>query len=600
MLEKAETLLRHYFGYQSLRSGQQEAIQSVVTNQLDTACIMPTGGGKSICYQIPALLFAGTTLVISPLISLMKDQVDALNQAGIKATYINSSLDIDRINERLSILKQGGYTLFYVTPERLSSPDFIRVVSEIHIPLVAIDEAHCISQWGHDFRPSYRHIKEFLSSLSNRPIVLALTATATPEVHEDICAQLGIRKENTIFTGFSRDNLTFKILKGENKEHFIESYILKNRSEAGIIYTTTRREAERISRKIFKKGIAAGCYHGGMNDEERERQQDLFLNDELSVMVATSAFGMGIDKSNIRYCIHYQIPKSMESYYQEAGRAGRDGLASECILLFSPQDIRLQRFLIEQSIEDEEIKAQDMKKLRQMVDFCHTEDCLEQFILSYFGEEQTVSCGRCGNCLDTRKMSDVTKEAQMVLSCIIRMGERFGKTMVAQVLSGSKNKKVMDNGFQQLSTYGILKQRSVSEISDFIEFLIADQYIQMSEGTFPILFVTNKGRTVLLGQEKVTRKEKMNTVQIVKDDQLFEHLRTVRKKIAQEQGVPPFIVFSDETLKDMCTKIPLTEDELMNVKGVGEQKRKKYGDLFLKELKAYKSKNKGKITNELE
>lgn len=533
----------------------------------------------------------GTTLVISPLISLMKDQVDALNELGIKASYVNSSLDTRKVEERLSILREGGYKLFYVTPERLTSPEFIRVISNLHIPLAAIDEAHCISQWGHDFRPSYRNIESFLGSLVSRPVVLALTATATPEVHEDICEQLGIQKENTVYTGFSRDNLTFKIVKGENRDRFIESYIEKNRSEAGIIYTATRREAERISGNLLKKGIAAGCYHGGMNDEERERQQDLFLNDSISVMAATSAFGMGINKTNIRYVIHYQIPKNMESYYQEAGRAGRDGLDSECILLFSPQDIRLQRFLIEQSTDDEDMQAQEMKKLRQMVDFCHTEGCLERFILGYFGEKQTEDCGRCGSCLDTRNAADVTKEAQMVLSCMMRMGERFGKTMVAQVLSGSKNKKVIENGFQHLSTYGILKHQTILEISDFIEFLIADEYIRMSDGTYPVLFVTNKGRNVLLGREEVTRKEKMKTAQIVQDDRLFERLRTLRRKLAQEQGVPPFVVFSDETLKEMSGKMPLTEDELMDVKGVGEQKRQKYGALFLQELKAYKAEN---------
>ncbi|UOY89393.1 DNA helicase RecQ [Bacillus glycinifermentans] len=590
MLEKAEALLQRYFGYPSLRPGQREAIQSVLEER-DTACIMPTGGGKSICYQIPALLLEGTTLVISPLISLMKDQVDALNELGIKASYVNSSLDSRKVEERLSILREGGYKLFYVTPERLTSPDFIRVISNLHIPLAAIDEAHCISQWGHDFRPSYRNIESFLGSLVSRPVVLALTATATPEVHEDICEQLGIQKENTVYTGFSRDNLTFKIVKGENRDRFIESYIEKNCSEAGIIYTATRREAERISGHLSKKGIAAGCYHGGMNDEERERQQDLFLNDSISVMAATSAFGMGINKTNIRYVIHYQIPKNMESYYQEAGRAGRDGLDSECILLFSPQDIRLQRFLIEQSTDDEDMQAQEMKKLRQMVDFCHTEGCLERFILGYFGEKQTEDCGRCGSCLDTRNAADVTKEAQMVLSCMMRMGERFGKTMVAQVLSGSKNKKVIENGFQHLSTYGILKHQTILEISDFIEFLIADEYIKMSDGTYPVLFVTNKGRNVLLGREEVTRKEKMKTAQIVQDDQLFERLRTLRRKLAQEQGVPPFVVFSDETLKEMSGKMPLTEDELMDVKGVGEQKRQKYGALFLQELKAYKAEN---------
>ncbi|MDO3662698.1 DNA helicase RecQ [Bacillus sp. C28GYM-DRY-1] len=586
MLHRAQSLLAHYFGYEKLRSGQEEAIRSVTEARQNTACIMPTGGGKSICYQIPALMFEGTTIVISPLISLMKDQVDALEEAGITAAYINSTQSNQEIYERLNGLKEGAYKLFYITPERLTSTEFIRILQSIDVPLVAIDEAHCISQWGHDFRPSYRNIEILFRELHDKPVIMALTATATPEVHEDICKQLHIQKENTIHTGFSRDNLTFKVAKGENKDRFIDDYVQNNKHEAGIVYTATRKEADRIYERLKRNQISAGRYHGGLADDVRKEQQERFLNDELQVMVATSAFGMGIDKSNIRFVLHAQIPKDMESYYQEAGRAGRDGLASECVLLFSPQDIMVQRFLIEQS-EHEEKQKQDLKKLRQMVDYCHTEDCLQRFILMYFGEKEPHACGQCGNCTDTRTSHDVTREAQMVLSCIIRMKERFGKTMVAQVLAGSKNKKVLENGFSELTTYGILKHQSVGEISDFIEFLISDDFIRMSDGTFPTLFVSSKGRNVLRGELSIKRKEALKALAITENDELFERLRMVRKEIATEQGVPPFVVFSDQTLKEMSGKQPVNDEELLSIKGVGEQKRAKYGRLFLQEIQAY-------------
>ncbi len=344
MLDKAQSLLAHYFGYDSLRAGQKQAIQSVAEERKNTVCIMPTGGGKSICYQIPALLFEGTTIVISPLISLMKDQVDALEEAGVAAAYINSTQTSRDIHERLTGLKQGAYRLFYITPERLTSSEFIHILQNITVPLVAIDEAHCISQWGHDFRPSYRNIEILFNELKEPPVIIALTATATPEVHDDICKQLHIKKEQTVYTGFARENLTFKVVKGENKDRFIERYLEKNKHEAGIIYTATRKETDRLYEKLKRSGINAGRYHGGLADDDRKDHQERFLNDQIQVMVATSAFGMGIDKSNIRFVLHAQIPKDMESYYQEAGRAGRDGLNSECVLLFSPQDIMVQRF----------------------------------------------------------------------------------------------------------------------------------------------------------------------------------------------------------------------------------------------------------------
>lgn len=585
LFEKAQRLLESHFGYSSFRNGQERAIQSVLAGE-NTICVMPTGGGKSICYQIPALVLPGTTIVISPLISLMKDQVDALVQVGIPAAFINSSLSYNEANERIREAKQGMYKLLYIAPERLESREFIEDLKQMDIPLVAVDEAHCISQWGHDFRPSYRHIQHMVDSLPQKPNVLALTATATPRVREDICAILDIDEENSIITGFERENLTFAVIKGQDRLHFIRDYLKKNEREAGIIYAATRKNVDQLYERLKKENINVARYHAGMGDAERIREQDRFLKDEASVMVATSAFGMGIDKSNIRYVLHFQLPKNMESYYQEAGRAGRDGLDSECILLYSSQDVQVQRFLIDQSSDRSRIHA-ELEKLQQMVDYCHTENCLQEFILKYFGEIETESCGRCGNCLDSRSSIDVTKEAQMVMSCLIRMGQRFGKTLTAQVLTGSKNKKVTEMGFDKLTTYGIMKEKSTKEVSDFIEFLISQELIAIEQGQFPTLYVSPKGKDVLLGKDTVHRRETVKVREISKDDPLFEALREVRRAIAETENVPPFVIFSDAALKDMCAKLPTTNEEFLTVSGVGEHKLKKYGLDFIKAIRTF-------------
>ncbi|HDR7779057.1 TPA: DNA helicase RecQ [Bacillus tropicus] len=589
MFTKAQELLASYFGYSSFRRGQDETIKNVLDGK-DTVCIMPTGGGKSICYQIPALVFEGTTLVISPLISLMKDQVDTLVQNGISATYINSSISIAEANQRIQLAKQGHYKLLYVAPERLDSMEFVDQLIDMKIPMIAIDEAHCISQWGHDFRPSYLHIHRILDYLPEKPLVLALTATATPQVRDDICNTLGINQENTIMTTFERENLSFSVIKGQDRNAYLADYIRQNQKESGIIYAATRKVVDQLYEDLMKAGVSVSKYHAGMSDNDRNEQQELFLRDEVSVMVATSAFGMGIDKSNIRYVIHYQLPKNMESYYQEAGRAGRDGLDSACILLYSSQDVQVQRFLIDQSTGEFRF-SNELEKLQNMTDYCHTEQCLQSFILQYFGEEPKEDCGRCGNCTDDRESIDVTRESQMVLSCMIRTNQRFGKQMIAQILTGSKNKKVIEFNFHTLPTYGLLSNRSVKEVSEFIEFLISDELIAVEHGTYPTLKVTEKGKEVLLGKENVLRKERVETRQIVQDHPLFEVLREVRKEIAQGEGVPPFVIFSDQTLKDMCAKMPQSDSELLTVKGIGEHKLVKYGSHFLQAVQHFIDEN---------
>lgn len=589
MLEQARKLLQSHFGYDSFRTGQEQAITQVFDGQ-NTICVMPTGGGKSMCYQIPALAMEGTTIVVSPLISLMKDQVDSLQAAGIPAASINSSLDVYEVLEILHEVQMGIIKLLYIAPERLDSEMFLDGLQGVKVPLIAVDEAHCISQWGHDFRPSYRLISRMLEIFPDNPTVLALTATATPQVREDICRILDIEEQNTVITGFERANLSFSVIQGQDRERFIRDYVQKNDNEAGIIYAATRKTVDSVYEALIKRGVKAAKYHAGMPDDERRLGQERFLNDEVTVMVATNAFGMGIDKSNIRYVIHYQLPKNMESYYQEAGRAGRDGLPSECIVLYASQDVQTQRFLIDQAQDPSRIPG-ELKKLQGMVDYCHTENCLQQFIVHYFGDGSAVPCGHCGNCVDEREGQDVTEDVQKVLSCVIRMGQKFGKTMTAQVLTGSRNKKVLDFRFDQLSTYGVLKHMNSKEVSNLIEFMISQELLAVEQGSFPTIFVPDGGRDVLLGKRRVMRKGAVITKQIATNDPLFEELRTVRKKLADEAGVPPFVIFSDKSLQDMVARRPKDAEAFLEVSGVGANKLEKYGEYFLEAIQMYETVN---------
>ncbi|NJE28807.1 DNA helicase RecQ [Megamonas funiformis] len=586
MLNKARQVLQKFYGYEDFRPGQKKVLESLL-NRNDTVAIMPTGAGKSICFQIPALLFEGVTLVISPLISLMKDQVDSLRQLGIAAVYINSSVSKAQLYKDLQDISAGFYKIIYIAPERLTSEYLPDSFKNLNISMVAVDEAHCLSQWGHDFRPSYRNILNFTNSLRIKPIISAFTATATPEVKTDIINLLGLKQPNIFVTGFDRPNLYFSVLRGEVKDKFVIDYVKKHQDEAGIIYVGTRKDVDALQVLLEIKGIKAGRYHAGMTDEERNQMQEDFLYDNLSVMVATNAFGMGIDKPNVRYVIHYNMPKNMEAYYQEAGRAGRDGLSGNCILLYSPQDTQLQKFLISKSTESEIRQQLEYKRLQSMVDYCHTPQCLRAFILHYFGEFNVEEhCDNCSNCKLEGELIDITIDAQKVLSCVYRMHERFGVKMIAEVLKGSKSAKVKQFNFERLSTYGLMKERKLKDISDLILRLSAMQYLDITESQYPVVTLNELSWQVLRGQKKVWQK--MVIVKKAKaKGELFEALRSLRKELATKEKLPPYMIFSDATLTQMATDKPTDLELMKNIRGVGEFKLQKYGEEFLTVIKSY-------------
>ncbi|EPY2305369.1 DNA helicase RecQ [Clostridium sporogenes] len=587
MLQEAKNLLKKHFGYNEFRKAQEKVIKSILKKE-DTVAIMPTGAGKSICYQIPALIFEGVTVVISPLISLMKDQVDSLKEVGIEATYINSSLNNLEIEERIFNAREGLYKLIYIAPERLESDSFVRSLNNLNIALVAVDEAHCVSQWGHDFRPSYTKISNFIRKLSKRPIVTAFTATATETVRHDILNSLELQNPKVFVTGFDRENLSFSVIKGEDKEKFIFDYLENNIGKVGIIYTSTRKEAESLYNKINKKGYKVGVYHAGLNDEERKRTQEDFSFDNIEIIVATNAFGMGIDKSNVRFVIHHNIPKNMEAYYQEAGRAGRDGEESECILLFSPNDIRLQKYFIDESFLSPERKNNEYNKLRAMVDYCYTSKCLRSYILEYFGEEPLEEkCNNCSTCNDNREEKDITLEAQKIFSCVYRMKERFGVNMVADVLRGSKNKKLLSLDLDGLSTYGIMEEFTQKDIVALMNKLIADDYMVTTDDKFPVVRLRAKSYDVLKGKETVAIKVSKIEKKVKADNELLDRLKQLRKAISQEESVPPFMIFPDATLKELSEYMPTKEEDLLKIKGIGERKAEVYGERFIKSITEY-------------
>ncbi|MGM0471584.1 MAG: DNA helicase RecQ [Bacillota bacterium] len=591
MLSQPQSILEEYFGYQSFRPGQKEIIENILAGH-NTLGVMPTGGGKSICFQIPALCLSGTTIVFSPLISLMKDQIDTLRSVGINATFINSSLTALERQRRLQGVQRGEYELLYIAPERLQSEQFIRALQQIEIPLVVVDEAHCISQWGHDFRPYYLAIPEVVKQLPSCPHIAAFTATATEDVRDDIGRILDITAANRFITTFNRENLKFEVVSGEDKREFITNYISSNREEAGIIYAATRKEVDQLYNFLYEQGFAVGRYHAGLEREVRKETQDDFLYDRIRIVVATNAFGMGIDKSNVRYVIHHNLPKNIESYYQEAGRAGRDGKISECVLLFAPGDIRLPKYFISESDLPAKRKKLAYQKLQRMIDYAYTDRCLRGFILNYFGEEDVAQdCNSCGNCQENQSLVDRTIEAQKILSCVYKLNEQYGTTKVAKVLKGSKSQEILELELDQVSTYGIMSQFTIKEIKNLIKFLVADGYIDLTDGKYPILKLNSRSYDVLQQKEEVWKQDHSTSHQISETDELFDILRNVRLKIARAEELAPFVIFHDQTLQEMVEQLPTTKEEMLEVSGVGRIKFKKYGAEFLAKIKEYQESN---------
>ena len=579
--------LKKYYGYSTFKPGQEDIISSILDGH-DILGIMPTGGGKSVCYQLPALLLPGLSLVISPLISLMKDQVDALNELGITAACINSGMEAGQIRSCLVEAHQGNYKLLYVAPERLASESLTNLLRNLPISLIAIDEAHCVSQWGHDFRPSYLDISPWIEQLPQRPVIAAFTATATLPVRADITKLLKLVNPDVYVTGFKRENLHLSAIKGIDKNKFILGYIESHPQQSGIIYAATRREVDSLYELLSSKGFAAGRYHAGMDKDERNRNQEAFLYDEIRVITATNAFGLGIDKSNVRYVIHHNMPRHIEAYYQEAGRAGRDGEHADCILLYAPGDVQTQKYLIENSELSEERKTGEYKKLQNMIDYCHSSRCLQQYILNYFGEKDAADhCGNCANCGQEFEITDVTVEAQKIFSCVLRMNEQYGMTLVASVLKGSKNKRILELGFDKLSTYGIMSDMTLQAIVDLMHMLEAEAYMINSGGPYPVMRLTPKSWPVLKSQSKVLIRMPKTSEPVLPETDIFDHLRARRNAIAVREGVPPYVIFHDSTLREMSSRMPRDQAEMLSISGVGDNKWKKYGRQFLEVIRSY-------------
>ena len=601
--QQALRMLETYFGYTSFRPAQEAPIASLLRNE-DVIGIMPTGAGKSICFQIPALCKAGLTIVFSPLISLMKDQVDGLLVQNIPAALINSTLTQAEFNKTMYEVRSGKIKLLYIAPERLGSNFFCNVLRALPIAQVIVDEAHCISEWGHDFRPSYRLIGEWLNSLPKRPIVGAFTATATKYVENDIKKLLGLDKANVYVTGFDRPNLSFSVIRTPKRMDYVVHYVRQHANENGIIYCATRKDVDRVYENLTRAGIKVGHYHGGLSDEVRREMQNAYADDKLQVMVATNAFGMGIDKSNVRYVLHYQMPRNMESYYQEAGRAGRDGAPAECILLYSGQDVQVHKYLIEQSIETPERQEVELRKLQSMIDYCFCSNCLRKYMLNYFGESTVwTTCDNCSSCKGSADKVNVTKEAKAIFRAIMGTDERYGASMITSIVRGERTDRIMRAGHDALPVFGLLSNVDEKSIKGLIQQFVASGYLRSSSGKYPVLSLTAGAEEVLGGHKEVEEirqhvsvpsrtSRSTSTPSRGKSSSgsggLFEHLRQHRKRLAEEAGLRPYLIFPDTVLIDLANLRPTTLGEFGNVKGVGEAKLKKYGLSFLQAIAEYK------------